>query len=128
VLSILISLSLRSGSRKRIFTIGLIYITVTAGIYVLFIAGLFTFLTIVGFLSWIQTAVSILALFFAAINIKDYFWYKEKLSLTIADEKKPGIYKRVRRVMNAGDSFRALASPSWSSHAPRGSPLYGPTW
>ncbi len=109
VLSILIALSLRSGSRKRIFTIGLIYITVTAGIYVLFIAGLFTFLTVVSFLGWIQTAVSILALFFAAINIKDYFWYKEGLSLTIADEKKPGIYKRVRKVMNAGDSFWALA-------------------
>lgn len=109
VLSILIALSLRSGSRKRIFTIGLIYITVTAGIYVLFIAGLFTFLTMVSYLNWIQTAVSILALFFAAINIKDYFWYKEGLSLTIADEKKPGIYKRVRKVMNAGDSFWALA-------------------
>jgi len=109
VLSILIALSLRSGSRRRIFTIGLIYITVTAGIYVLFIAGLFTFLTMVSFLSWIQTAVSILALFFAAINIKDYFWYKEGLSLTIADEKKPGIYKRVRKVMNAVDSFWTLA-------------------
>jgi thiol-disulfide isomerase/thioredoxin len=109
VLSILVALSLRSGSRKRIFTIGLIYITVTAGIYVLLIAGLFTFLTMVSFLSWIQMAVSILALFFAAINIKDYFWYKEGLSLTIADEKKPGIYKRVRKVMAAGDSFWALA-------------------
>lgn len=109
VLSMLIALTLRTGSRRRIFTIGLIYITVTAAIYVLFIAGLFTFLTVVSFLSWIQTAVSILALFFAAINIKDYFWYKEGLSLTIADEKKPGIYKRVRKVMNAGDSFWALA-------------------
>ncbi|MCJ7551668.1 MAG: hypothetical protein MUQ30_18510, partial [Anaerolineae bacterium] len=71
--------------------------------------GLFTFLTMVSYLNWIQTAVSILALFFAAINIKDYFWYKEGLSLTIADEKKPGIYKRVRKGMNAGDSFWALA-------------------
>ncbi|MCD6285489.1 MAG: hypothetical protein J7M39_06205, partial [Anaerolineae bacterium] len=73
------------------------------------IAGLFTFLTIVSFLGWIQAAVSALALFFAAINIKDYFWYKEGLSLTIGDEKKPGIYKRVRKVLNAGDSFWALA-------------------
>ncbi|MCU0522911.1 MAG: hypothetical protein MUF84_19770 [Anaerolineae bacterium] len=110
VLSVLIALSLRTGSRKRIFTIGLLYITVTAGVYVLFIAGLFTFMRVVSFLGWIQVAVSLLALFFAAVNIKDYFWYKEGISLTIADDKKPGIYKRMRRVMNAGDSFWALAA------------------
>jgi glutaredoxin len=109
VLSILIALTLRTGTRRRTFTIGLIYITVTAGIYVLFIAGLFTLFTLVSFLSWIQAAVSILAIVFAAINIKDYFWYKKGPSLTIADKKKPGIYKRIRRVLNAGDSFWAMA-------------------
>jgi thiol-disulfide isomerase/thioredoxin len=109
VLSILIALTLHTGSRRKIFVIGLIYITVTAGIYVLFIAGLFTMLTFISFLSWIQAAVSVLALFFAAVNIKDYFWYKEGLSFTIDDEKKPGIYKRIRKVMNAGDSLWSLA-------------------
>lgn len=109
VLSLLIALSLRTGSRKRILTIGLIYIAVTAGVYAMFIAGLFTFMSVIGFLKWIQVAVSVLALFFAAVNIKDYFWYKEGLSFTIADDRKPGIYKRMRRVMNAGDSFWALA-------------------
>ena len=109
VLSILIALTLRTGSRKRIFAIGLIYITVTAAVYILFIAGLFTFLNVVEFLGWIQVAVSVLALFFAVVNIKDYFWYKEGISFTIADERKPGIYKRIRKVLNAGDSFWALA-------------------
>lgn len=108
VLSILIALVLRTGSRKRMFVIGLVYITVTAAVYVVFIAGLFTFLTVISFLTWIQAAVSLLALFFAAVNIKDYFWYKEGVSFTIADEKKPGIYKRMRKVMNARDSLWAL--------------------
>jgi thiol-disulfide isomerase/thioredoxin len=108
VLSILISLTLRTGSRKKTFIIGLIFITVTALVYVLFIAGLFTMLTFVRFLSWIQVAVSLLALFFALVNIKDYFWYKEGLSFTIDDAKKPGLYKRMRRVLNAGDSLGAL--------------------
>ena len=45
-----------------------------------------------------------MALFFAAVNIKDYFWYKEGISLTIADEQKPGIYRGMRRILNAGDS------------------------
>lgn len=108
VLSILIALTLRTGSRKKIFIIGLTFITVTALVYVLFIAGLFTMLTFVRFLGWIQAAVSLLALFFAVINIKDYFWYKEGLSFTIDDAQKPGLYKRMRRVMQAGDSLGAL--------------------
>lgn len=108
VLSILIALTLRTGSRKKIFIIGLTFITVTALVYVLFIAGLFTMLTFVSFLGWIQVAVSLLALFFAIINIKDYFWYKEGLSFTIDDAQKPGLYKRMRRVMQAGDSLGAL--------------------
>ena len=95
-------------SRKKIFIIGLTFISVTALVYVLFIAGLFTVLTVVSFMGWIQVAVALLALFFAAVNIKDYFWYKEGLSFTISDEKKPGLYKRMRRVMQAGDSMGAL--------------------
>ncbi|TFG71347.1 MAG: hypothetical protein E4H27_04800 [Anaerolineales bacterium] len=108
VLSILIALTLRTGSRKKIFIIGLTFITVTALVYVLFIVGLFTMLTFARFLGWIQAAVSMLALFFAVINIKDYFWYKEGLSFTIDDGQKPGLYKRMRRVLQAGDSLGAL--------------------
>jgi len=108
VLSILIAITLRTGSRKKIFIIGLTFITVTALVYVLFIAGLFTMLTITRFLGWIQVIVSVLALFFAVINIKDYFWYKEGLSFTIDDDQKPGLYKRMRKVLQAGDSLGAL--------------------
>lgn len=108
VLSVLIALSLHTGSRKKLAIIGLVYITVTALVYVLFIVGLFTMLSVMSFLGWIQAAVSLLALFFAAVNIKDYFWYKEGVSFTIDDAKKPGIYKRMRRVLQAGESLPAM--------------------
>jgi thiol-disulfide isomerase/thioredoxin len=108
VLSVLLALTLHTGSRKKVFIIGLVFITVTSFVYVLFIAGLFTMFRIVSFVGWIQVVVALLALFFAAVNIKDYFWYKEGLSFTISDDKKPGLYKRMRRVLNAGDSLPAL--------------------
>ena len=38
VLSVLLALTLRTGSRKKVFLIGLVFITVTASIYALFIA------------------------------------------------------------------------------------------
>ncbi len=108
VLSVLLALTLHTGSRKKVLIIGLVFLTVTSLVYVLFIAGLFTMFTVVSFAGWIRVVVALLALFFAAVNIKDYFWYKEGLSFTIADDKKPGLYRSMRRVLNAGDSLPAL--------------------
>lgn len=108
VLSMLITLTLHSGSRRKVVIIGLVFLTVTALIYALFIAGLFSVLSVVSFYTWVQVLVALIALFFGLVNIKDYFWYKEGLSFTIADEKKPGIFKRIRRVMDASQSTWGL--------------------
>ncbi|MCO5214027.1 MAG: hypothetical protein M9936_30370 [Caldilinea sp.] len=108
VLSVLLALTIHTGSRKKVFIIGAVFLTVTSLVYVLFIAGLFTMFTVLDWVPWIQALVAAVALFFAVINIKDYFWYKEGISLTIADEQKPGLYKSMRRVLNAGDSMPAL--------------------
>jgi cytochrome c biogenesis protein CcdA len=74
----------------------------------LFIAGLFTVLKVVSFVGWIQVVVGLVALFFGLVNIKDYFFYKEGVSFTISEEKKPGLFQRMRRVMDAGDSWWGL--------------------
>jgi glutaredoxin len=107
-LSVLLALTLHSGSRKKVLLVGIVFLTVTSLVYMLFITGLFTMFTVVSFVGWIQVAVALVALFFAAVNIKDYFWYKEGISFTIADEKKPGIYKGMRRILEAGDSTPAV--------------------
>lgn len=108
VLSMLLAISLNTQSRRKVLIIGMVFIFVTGLVYALFIAGLFTVLKMVSFVGWIQVIVAVVALIFALINIKDYFWYKEGLSLTISDEKKPGIYKGIRRVLNANESIWAL--------------------
>jgi thiol-disulfide isomerase/thioredoxin len=105
VLSVLLALTLHTGSRRKVLIIGLVFLTVTSAVYILFIAGLFTMFTFINFMGWVRVVVALIALFFALVNIKDYFWYKEGLSFTISDEKKPGIYAGIRRVLNAGDSL-----------------------
>jgi thiol-disulfide isomerase/thioredoxin len=109
VLTMLLAITLHTGSRRKVSIIGLIFLTVTAGVYALFIAGLFTIFTVVNFVGWIQIVVALVALFFGLVNIKDYFWYKEGISFTIADEKKPGIYQRMRKLVDASQSFWGLA-------------------
>lgn len=105
VLTMLLVLTLHTGSRKKVFLIGMVFLTVTAGIYALFIIGLFSVLKIASFMTWIRILVALVALLFAVVNIKDYFWYKEGLSFTIADTKKPGIFKKMRAVIDASQSF-----------------------
>ena len=109
VLTMLLALTINMGSRKKIIIIGLIFLTVTAGIYALFIFGIFSVFSFVGYIGWIRVLVALLALFFGAINIKDYFWYKEGLSFTISDKSKPGIFKNMRRVMDVSENFWAMA-------------------
>ncbi len=108
VLSMLLALTLHTGSRKKIFVVGLVFIMVTAAIYALFIAGLFSILKVASFMGWVRVVVALIAMFFAVVNIKDYFWFKEGVSLTIADEKKPGIYQRMQAVLNASHSWWGL--------------------
>ncbi len=109
VLSMLMALTLHTGSRKKIFLIGVIFLAVTAGVYALFIAGLFSVLSIISFVGWIQVVVAAMALIFAIINIKDYFWYQEGVSFTISNENKTGIARNIRRVIASSDNFWALA-------------------
>ncbi|MBE0687921.1 MAG: thioredoxin family protein, partial [Anaerolineaceae bacterium] len=110
VLTMLIALTLHTGSRKRVALIGIIFISITALVYALFIAGLFTFLTFISFVTWIQVVVALVALVFALVNIKDYFWYKEGVSFTISDESKPGLFKRMRKVLEASNSLWGVIS------------------
>ncbi len=107
VLALLLAVVVNTRSRRRVLLVGFTFLVVTALAYGVFIAGLFTIFSYIAFLTWIRVAVATLALGFALINIKDYFAYRRGISLTIDDAHKPGIYRRIRGVMNAQASLPA---------------------
>jgi uncharacterized membrane protein HdeD (DUF308 family) len=43
----------------------------------------------------------VLALFIGIVNVKDYFAFKKGLSLSIPESTKPGLYRRVRKIVEA---------------------------
>jgi hypothetical protein len=65
---------------------------------------------IAGELRVITVIAGLLALTVAALNIKDYFWFKEGPSLSIPDAAKPGLFKRMRDVVTTGNMGPMLAS------------------
>jgi len=93
VLTVLIAMIMGTRSRTRIAAVGLTFLLVTAGIYGLFIAGLFAALEVAAHLGWIRIAVAVLALGFGLINVKDFLAFRRGPSLTIPDRFKPRIYQ-----------------------------------
>jgi thiol-disulfide isomerase/thioredoxin len=107
-LSMLLVITIHTGSRKKVFIIGLVFITVTALVYALFIAGLFSVLKLAGLITWMRVVVFIVAAILGVINIKDYFWFKEGISLTIDDSKRTGILQRMRRLLDGSQTIGGL--------------------
>jgi glutaredoxin len=91
VLTVLIAMILRTGSRARLSLVGGTYVVTVAAVYGLFLVGLFGALTVVEYQWWIRAAVVVFALAFAAINVKDYVWFGRGVSLTIPNRFKPRI-------------------------------------
>ena len=96
VLSILLAIVLRTGSRARVLAVGSTFLLITAAMYGLYMAAFYSALTVVGYLGVIQWVVAGVAAVFGAVSVKDYFAFKKGLSFTISDSAKPGIYQRMR--------------------------------
>ncbi|MFM7171634.1 MAG: hypothetical protein ACKO4U_01165, partial [Caldilinea sp.] len=108
VLSMLLALTLHTGSRRRVLGVGLVFLSTTSLVYMLFIVGLFNLFALLEWIPWIQGLVASVALLLAVVNLKEYFLYGKGFSLTIASRQKPGLYRKLRRVLAAGSSLPAL--------------------
>jgi hypothetical protein len=104
VLSLLMTMIVGTKSRKRILVIGLSFLLTTALVYGFFMAGIVSSLQYLNHLTWIKIGVALLALIFALVNIKDYFWYKKGISFTIPDRFRPVIYRNLRKITHSNQS------------------------
>lgn len=110
VLTLLLGLILHTGSRGRILLVGTTFLATTALIYGAFIAGVFGLLSYVLYYGWIQWLLALFAFSFGAVNVKDYFLFRQGLSFTIAERHKPGIYSSMRRLMDSSHSALTLVA------------------
>jgi hypothetical protein len=108
VITFLLGIVIYSGSRKKVLIVGITFLLVGAIAYVLFMIGLLNVFSYIAYLKWIQLLVAFVAIAFALINIKDYFWYKKGISLTISDKYKPKFFANARNLMKLGDNIPAL--------------------
>lgn len=108
LISFLLGIVIYSGSKRKIFMVGMTFLLVTGGAYAFFMAGLLNVFLYIGYITWIQITVALFALVFALVNIKDYFWYKKGLSFTISDKYKPKIFKDMRSLLKGDKSTKTM--------------------
>lgn len=100
ILIFLLNLLIYARSRKRMMLVGGVFILFSGLFYFVFMFLLFNafFLTRehVGIITLIAGG---LALVLGIINIKDFFWFKKGASLSIPEEKKPGLFKQMRELV-----------------------------
>jgi hypothetical protein len=107
VLLFLLSLLVHAGGRWRMLFIGSVFVCCSGLLYFLFMAAWLNVFHWLGEISLITTLAGVLAVAVALIHIKDYFWFRKGLSLSLPDSAKPGLYQRVRGLLRA-DSLAAL--------------------
>lgn len=95
-ISILLTIVVRTESRRRVLAVGGTFLLVTAAMYALYMAGIYSALAVASHLGLIQAVVAVVAGLFGVVAVKDYFAFKKGLSFTIKDSAKPGLYARMR--------------------------------
>jgi len=101
VLLFLLSLLVHAQNRKRMMLIGGIYIGISAMIYFLFMSAWLNLFIFIGDARWITLVAGLIAIIIATINIKDFFWFHLGVSLSIPESAKPGLFQRMRGLLNA---------------------------
>jgi cytochrome c biogenesis protein CcdA len=79
-------------------------------VYFVFMAAWLNVFLIAGELRAVTLAAGVIALAMGAINIKDFFWFRQGVSLSIPESAKPGLFRRMREVVAAGNTGPMLAS------------------
>lgn len=108
VLLFLLSILVNLRDRTRIILVAGTFVLISGIAYFLFMAAWLNVFMMVGLIRPIQIFLALMALTVGAIHIKDFFAFKEGISLSIPESAKPGIYRRVRAIVTAEHLWGAL--------------------
>lgn len=110
VLLFLLSLLVHTNSRGRMLLIGGVFVLFSGLLYFIFMAALLNVFLWAGELKGVTLVAGLLAIGMALINIKDFFWFKQGPSLSIPEGAKPGLFQRMRTLVQTGRLPAMLAS------------------
>jgi hypothetical protein len=84
------------------------FVAVSGLVYFVFMAAWLNMFLLIGLSRPIQMGLGIIALLVGAVNVKDFFALHHGISLSIPESAKPGLYARIRRILQADNLAGAL--------------------
>jgi len=108
VLILMISLLAPLNNRPRMFAVAGTFIAVQGAAYFVFMAAWLNLFLLIGLSRISEIAIATLALLAGSVNLKDYWSFGRGISLSIPAAAKPGIYARMRRILQAENMAAAL--------------------
>ncbi|MBN2509999.1 MAG: hypothetical protein JXB03_06975 [Spirochaetales bacterium] len=112
VLSLVLGMSLHGGRRMRVLLIGSIFLVMTSLVYGGFLFGAVKVVSILRFSGLFKVLLIVFIAFFAAVNIKDYFFWKQGMSFTIGQKGQSAFIGLLKRNLNPSRGLIPLAAGS----------------
>jgi len=94
--------------RIRMFAIAGTFVAVEGLVYFIFMAAWLNLFLLIGLSRLSEIIIAAVALLAGLVNLKDFRFYGQGVSLSIPDTAKPGIYARIRQILQAKNLGGAL--------------------
>lgn len=109
VLLLLLSVLVNLKDRVRVIAIAGTFVCVSGAAYFAFMAAWLNVFQWIGYVRPVQVCLGLVAVVIGMIHVKDFFAFKQGVSLSIPEAAKPGIYDRMRRIVTADNLPAAIA-------------------
>ena len=118
VLLFLLSLLATLQDRTKMALIAGTFIVVSGLVYFAFMAAWLNAFLLIGFSRTVQIMLGSIAMLVGAVHVKDFFAFGKGFTLSIPEAAKPGLYARVRGILQAENLAGALAGIALQVVAP----------
>lgn len=102
VLFFLLSLMVHLKDRVRMMVIGTTFVLCSGFMYFLFMSAWLNLFLITEQLIFITAIAGLIAVIFGLLNIKDYFFFKQGVSLSLSDSARSKLFTRMRVLTQSG--------------------------
>jgi glutaredoxin len=109
VLLSLLGLLVHARSRTKIMLVGSVFVFFSACISLLVMAAWLNLFLVMANVRSITAAAGAVSLLIGAVNVKDFFAFKNGISLSIPESVKPGLFDRMRRLVHSVSLLSILA-------------------
>ena len=108
VLLFLLALLTNLRDRRKMFLLAGTFVLVSGVVYFVFMAAWLNVFLFIGYVRIIQIMMGGLAVGIGLVNVKEFWAFRQGLSLSIPESAKPGLYSRVRKILAAEHMSQAI--------------------